>query len=65
MALGSFFSAATTAQNSPELHSRFINSFIQISRVESLCPYLLCLVNIIKERPPTGLPVDITMHRGF
>ena len=34
--LGVFFSAAPTAQNSPELHFRFINSFIQPSRVESL-----------------------------
>ena len=31
-----FFSAAPTAQNSQELHFRFINSFIQPSRVESL-----------------------------
>ena len=31
-----FFSAAPTAQNSPELHFRFINSFIQPTRVESL-----------------------------
>ena len=31
-----FFSAAPTAQNSPELHFRFINSFIQLSRVGSL-----------------------------
>ena len=37
MAVGSFFfSAAPTAQNSPELHFRFINSFIQPSRVGSL-----------------------------
>ena len=31
-----FFSAAPTAQNSPELHFRFINSFIQPSLVGSL-----------------------------
>ena len=31
-----FFSAAPTAQNIPELHFRFINSFIQPSRVGSL-----------------------------
>ena len=31
-----FFSAALTAQNSPKLHFRFTNSFIQSSRVESL-----------------------------
>ena len=31
-----FFSAAPTAQNRPELHFRFINSFIQPSRVGSL-----------------------------
>ena len=37
MAVGSFFfSAAPTAQNSPELHFRFINSFIQPTRVGSL-----------------------------
>ena len=31
-----FFSAAPTAQNSPELHFHFINSFIQSSLLESL-----------------------------
>ena len=31
-----FFSAAPTAQNSPELHFRFINSFIQSSLLRSL-----------------------------
>ena len=36
MAVGSFFSAAPTAQNSPELHFCFINYFIQLSRVGSL-----------------------------
>ena len=37
MAVGrGFFSAAPTAQNSPELHFRFINSFIQPYLVESL-----------------------------
>ena len=37
MAVGRFFfSAAPTAQNSPELHFHFINYFIQPSRVESL-----------------------------
>ena len=36
MADGSFFSAALTAQNSPELHFHFINSFIQPSLVGSL-----------------------------
>ena len=30
------FSAALTSQNSPELHFRFMNSFIQPSSVESL-----------------------------
>ena len=34
--LGVFFSAAPTAQNSPELHFRFINYFIQPSLLESL-----------------------------
>ena len=42
--LGFFFSAAPTAQNSPELHFGFINSFIQPSLVGSLhltyCPRL-------------------------
>ena len=37
MAVGIFFfSAASTAQNSPELHFRFINSFIQSSLLRSL-----------------------------
>ena len=34
--LGVFFSAAPTAQNSPELHFRFISSFIQSSLLRSL-----------------------------
>ena len=34
--LGVFFSAVLTAQNCPELHFRFINSFIQSSLLESL-----------------------------
>ena len=39
MAVGSFiFSAAPTAQNSPELHFRFMNYFIQPSLLESLLP---------------------------
>ena len=33
---GFFISAAPAAQNSPELHFRFINSFIQPSLVGSL-----------------------------
>ena len=36
MAVGSFFSAAPTVQNSPKLHFRFINSFIQPSLLKSL-----------------------------
>jgi hypothetical protein len=48
MAVGSlFFSAAPTAQNSPELDFRFINSFIQPSRVESLVcttTYMVCIL---------------------
>ena len=40
-----FFSAASTAQNSPELHFRFINSFIQPSLVGSLVSsFILILV---------------------
>jgi hypothetical protein len=35
-----FFSAAPTAQNSPELHFRFINSFIPPSLVGSLLLYM-------------------------
>ena len=31
-----FFSAAPTAQNSPKLHFRFTNSFIQLSLLRSL-----------------------------
>ena len=34
--LGVFFSAAPTAQKSPEIHFHFINSFIQLSLVGSL-----------------------------
>ena len=34
--LGVFFSAAPTAQNSPKLHFRFINYFIQPSLLGSL-----------------------------
>ena len=34
--LGGFFSAALTVQNSPELHIRFINYFIQLSLLRSL-----------------------------
>ena len=34
--LGDFFSAAPTAQNSPELHLRSINYFIQSSLLRSL-----------------------------
>ena len=40
-----FFSAAPTAQNSPELHFRFINSFIQPYPVGSLVPFILTLNN--------------------
>ena len=36
MAVGRFFSAAPTAQNSPELHFRFINYLIQPSLAGSL-----------------------------
>jgi hypothetical protein len=42
MAVGSFFSAAPTAQNSPELHFRFTNYFIQP------CPFS---VGICKDKP--------------
>ena len=34
--LGIFFSAAPTAQNSPELHFHFINSFIRTSLLRPL-----------------------------
>ena len=37
---GFFFSAARTAQTSPELHFRFINSFIQSSLLRSLVPLI-------------------------
>ena len=40
MAVGSFY-ATPPAQNSPEIHFRFINSFMQPSRVESLLMYNL------------------------
>ena len=42
MAIGSLFSATPTAQNSPELHFHFSNSFIQLSLLRSLISaYLL------------------------
>ena len=41
MAVGSFFSAAPTAQNSPELHFCFINYSIQPSLVGSLVIIIL------------------------
>ena len=45
MAVGRFFfSAAPTVQNSPELHFRFINSFIQPSRVGSLVVRYHCVL---------------------
>ena len=43
MAVGIFFSAAPTAQNSPELHFHFINSFIQWSLLVSLTKSFLVL----------------------
>ena len=39
-----FFSAAPTAKNSPELHFRFINYFIQSSLLRSLNPYLFYFI---------------------
>ena len=49
MAVGSFFfSAAPTAQNSPELHFRFINSFIQPSLVGSLLANMNMTVYLIE-----------------
>ena len=48
MAVGRFFfSAALTAQNSPELRFCFINSFIQPSRKASLLVFLLTLIFVI------------------
>jgi hypothetical protein len=44
--LGVFFSAAPTAQNSPEIHFRFINSFIQSSLLRSLAATRLVVVDI-------------------
>ena len=48
-----FFSAALTAQKSPELHFRFINSFIQPSLVGSLCPPLTgrCYSGTMENQP--------------
>ena len=49
MAVGRFFfSAAPTAQNSSELHFRCMNSFIQPSRVESLCTTDKYVVEVLK-----------------
>ena len=41
-----FFSTAPTAQNSPELHFCFINSFIQSSLVGSLRQVVLMLLYV-------------------
>ena len=44
-----FSSAALTAQNSPELHLRFINYFIQLSLVGSLFRTLEYILKIFKK----------------
>ena len=49
MAVGSFFSAAPTAQNSTELHFCFINSFIPPSLVGSLISLYLVRLTYISE----------------
>ena len=51
--LGVFFSAAPTAQNSPELHFRFINSFIQPSLVGSLMKKLTSWNRVEGKKPPS------------
>ena len=52
MAVGSFFfSAAPTAQNNPELHFHFINSFIQPSLVGSLVGSLIVMILIGNKNP--------------
>ena len=46
-----FLSAAPTAQNNPELHFRFINSFIQLSLVGSLVGSLIVMILIGNKNP--------------
>ena len=66
MAVGSFFlSAAPTAQNSPELHFRFINYFIQSSLLRSLLLPVLYYSEIYWHRANT-LQFWINMNlQGF
>ena len=64
MAVGIFFfAAALTAQNSPELHFRFIDSFIQSSLLESLLAVQLLLHDLI----PSGIsdPQDCWIGGDF
>ena len=51
-----FFSGAPTAQNSPELHFRFMNSFIQPSLVRSL--RLTNFIRFLNERVAEGDAFD-------
>ena len=44
IAVESFFTAALTAQNSPELHFSFINNFIQTSLVGSLASRMVIII---------------------
>ena len=61
MAVGRFFfSPAPTAQNSPELqlNFRFINPFIQPSRVGSLYSTMYLFLSFISERDKLVQPFD-------
>ena len=64
MAVGRFFfSAAPTAQNSPELYFRFINSFIQSSLLRSLLCILVKYAGSQKVTPLTLMTL-LSMPQG-
>ena len=63
-----FFSAAPTAQNSPELHFRFINSFIQSSLLRSLLKVSkfrkqIMVSKLLPKNKPNSLSWKITTSR--
>ena len=58
-----FFSAAPTAQNSPELYFRFINSFIQSSLLRSLLCILVKFAGSQKVTPLTLMTL-LSMPQG-
>ena len=60
-----FFSAAPTAQNSPELHFRFINFFIQPSRVGSLEPPYPLRVKVEIKGERYGFGFSLSLMNNF